>query len=113
MYLEVHLRTMNTTNQTLWLTWKTSGPICRNTNHAVAIVVWTFQAFLFLNLGYVQASIKPTGEITEYLELELEPSQARTNIKGYSQTIEKSTHLQSLLRSVKNANKKFCNKLNK
>ena len=52
------------------------------------------------------------GNHSEYLELELEPSQAKTNIKGYSQTNEQSMHLQSILRSVKNANK-FYNKLNK
>lgn len=39
------------------------------------------------------------GNHSEYLELELEPSQAKTNIKGYSQTNEKSLHLQSILRS--------------
>lgn len=47
------------------------------------------------------------------LELQWEPEQARTNIKSSSQPNEKSVHPESLLRSIKNTNKMFSNKLNK
>lgn len=77
---------MNTTNQTIWLKWRTAGLNCRKSKHvvAIAVVILTFQAFpaikSLLCTGIVQ---RPPG-YPEYLGSELELPQARTNIKSYS-----------------------------
>ena len=35
---------MNTTNQTLWLKWRTAGLICRKSHHVAALTVWTLHS---------------------------------------------------------------------